>query len=318
MEPQVMTIESGSPDSFDPQIAWNGQSYFVAYLSDQDGWYRLYGHFVADGRVSPQVLVSERGTLDVITPAVVADSSGRMTIAWSEWNAHQHFPFYRVYQGRTAGPIHALHHVTEGTDDYTDAWYFDLAMDSGGEVVGAWNQHYPATLGVCAGNLIDQASSVTIVTGNDRDTENGGYPSIAVASDGRQWVVRETCWWDAHDNPQQILAAYHDDELNAWSTPYVVSSDERIWMNQSPQIVARADLLTTVWSGRVDHADSTWGIYLSNFDGRKWDQPVLISPQGVCARAPQITVASDNSIWICWHSGIGDQMRIAVYDTSTE
>ncbi len=311
-EPVVITIESGSHDSFDPQIAWNGDSYFVAYLSNQDGWFRLFGHFVSDDRVSPQVLVSERGTLDVLTPAVVADTTGQLTIAWTEWKANQRFPFYRVFEGRTAGPIQTLQHLSEGTDDYTNVWYFDLALDHDGNVFGAWNQHYPATLGVCSGNLVNQASSVTRVAEDQQNHENGGYPSLAFAPDGRRWVAWETCWWDAHDRPQQILATYYDSNLDSWAVPFELTKGRQCLLNQSPQIVSQAGGLTAVWSGRADHSDSTWGIYLSNFDGKKWGDPVLVSPEGVCARAPQITIASESAIWITWHSGIGSEMRTAV------
>ena len=310
----IHTIENLSHDSFNPKVVWQGSEGLVAYLSNKDGWYRLYGRFIDDGRLSPDVLISEMGTYDVILPALAADPSGRIIIAWTQWLANFRRARYRLIEDRTLAPVKAVAIDTEGTNGYVNAWYIDPVFDPQGNPAGAWNQHYPAYIGVCAGNLSDAATSVTTIAGDMNHNENGGYPSTAFDRDGRQWVVRESWARDLYgtEKIQQILAAHFDAASSTWSTPYVVSSD-KTFLNQSPSMAADKDgRLWVAWAGRPDSFDSNWGIYLADFDGSKWSEPIMVSTPGICARAPQIAVGGDSSVWLTWHSGVGDNMKIKV------
>lgn len=314
-EVRTVAVECGSHDSFNPVLAYNGQSFLVAYLCDKDGWYRLYGRFLDDDRLSPEILISEMGSYDVITPALTSDGDGHITAVWSMWQANSRPAQCRTVDGRTLGSIQPLTVVPGDLEGYINAWYFDLAYDEDGGVVGAWNQHYPAILGVCAGDLTEQATSVTQILGNISRNENGGYPATAFDAQGRQWVVWETFWWDTHKSgrPQQILASYRDTATASWSTPYTVSSGTQTYLNQSPQLVTdQAGTTWVTWSGRFDHRDSTWGIYLSRFTGGSFSEPVLVSRQGDCARAPDIAADSHGRLWLTWHSGIGEAMSVQV------
>lgn len=75
-------------------------------------------------------------------------------------------------------------------------------------------------------------------------------------------------------------------------------------------------MLWVAWSGRpsADDVDQPWGIYLSRFTGDDWSAPVLVSAEGESSRAPDIVVGDDKRVWITWHAGTGDAMKIKVLE----
>jgi hypothetical protein len=220
---------------------------------------------------------------------------------------------YRTIENRVLGDIRSVA-IKKPAIDYVNAWYPSLVIGEGGRIYGAWNQHYPALLGVCAGNLVDEGSSVTRLQGSIEDNENGGYPSIVVDGGGRTWVFWESFGWDVlAGKPQRILASCDEEGEGRWSLPYEVSRDEQTFLNQTPRAaVDRDGVIHVVWSGRDAAGERPWEIYLSSFAGGQWSAPRRLSEEGENARAPAIAVGAQGELWVAWHSGVGDGMRTRV------
>ena len=314
-EPQKkVTVESDTSDSYNPILAHDGSRLWVFYLSNGDGFYRLYARSFDGGRLSDAVPITESEPFDVITPAVAADGKGTMVVAWTEWKPTcRYLRFRSITNGSMGQPKNAA--VKKNSNGYVNAWSASLVIDGEGQCWGAWNQHYPAPLGVCSGDMAEEASSVTRIVGSILENENGGYPSIAIDKQGRRWVFWESsAWVDLLENkPQSMLASYYDKESKQWMSPYVLSADTQTFLNQTPKAAVDGNgVIWAVWSGRQSDAAKPWGIYLSRFSNGNWSAPELISQEGVNGRAPGIGIAKDDRVWVTWHAGTGAGMKVKV------
>jgi hypothetical protein len=298
----VFPIEEGRWDSFAPLVALCGDDTWVLYLNNQDGFYRLYGAYGRPGGAFNEVLLSGEGALDSFSPGVSETGPGAMVVAWSEWKANFRYLKYRTVQGRMLGETRQAA-IAPSDIDYTNAWYPSLAVDGEGRVWGAWNQHYPQTLGVCVGDMVHDAASVS--------KELGGYPSLVIDRSGVRRV-----FWESYmrnvlvDKPHRILAAYAEKDGASWSLPDDLSAAAGCRFNQTPKAVVGEDgVIWVAWSGRRD-VKSPWGIYLLHSDGKGWSRPVLVSGGGESARSPAICAADGGGVWLAWHAGVGDAMRV--------
>lgn len=310
---QKIVIENNSSDSFNPIITSDSNFIWIFYLNNQDGFYRLYGKSFDGNRLSDEILFTEKEPFDVITPAVTSNQKGKMVLMWSEWKANYRYMRYRIINNRILGKIQSVA-IKKSDIDYTNAWFPSLVMEEKGKIWGAWNQHYPATLGVCAGNLVEEAKSVTRLKGDEKTEENGGYPSITIDKEGKKWVLWESFGWDVvwPGKSQNILASYYDEKSEQWSLPYTLTHEKEIVFNQTPRAaVDENGTIWVVWCRRTDE-NEPWSIYLSYFTDGNWSEPVMISEEGENARAPQICISKENKIWITWHSGIGRNMKIKI------
>ena len=313
---KLFMIEDGAPDAYNPRIVWDGQSFLIAYLSDRDGWYRVYARYLDGEKLSDEIRLSPSGTYDDISPALTSDGKGKVVAGWSEWKANFRFPKYCTVSQRTVGPVNDIKAIPGGgdMDDYFNAWYISLALSKSGRPVGVWNQHYPAILSICGGPLDGPASTPQKLTGNVETSECGEYPSTALDSQDNQWAAWATFSFDlANGEPQRILVSKFDSAA-AWSAPYTVSSSSQTFQNQTPQLVIAEDgSMSVIYSGRPKNPNSQWGIYLSQFANGRWTEPVLLSEPGVCARAPQVASGPDNKLRVVWHEGIGVDMIVRVW-----
>jgi hypothetical protein len=301
-EAEIIPVESGPSDSFHPVLAMDLAKIWVFYLNDADGFYRVYGRSIQNLVPSDPILISEEQPCDAVTPAAAWDESGKITIAWSDWKANYRYPKYRTLDGRFLGDVLPIH-IKRPEIEYTNAWCPSLACDRDGKVHGAWNQHYPLSLGVYAGNLISEAKGIT--------DKEGGYPSTIVDNDNKMWVVWETSLWNLRQGQTQMIqASYYDPEREQWAIPFTVSNKEQAFFNQTPKAAVGADgKIWIAWSGRKDAA-STWAVYISHWENESWSPPKMVSVKNEPARAPSISVAPDGTAWIAWHNGIGADMKI--------
>ena len=97
----------------------------------------------------------------MVSPAATSDGRGRVVVAWSEWKANQRTLAFRAIDRNVLGPPQAAA-IRMPANGYQNAWWPSLTLDAEGRLWGAWNQHYPAVIGVCAGNLVDPAVSVAM------------------------------------------------------------------------------------------------------------------------------------------------------------
>jgi len=309
---RAMAIESDASDSFSPVVAAAGGSVWIFYLNDRDGFYRLYGRRMTDSALSDPVLMSDLAPFDAVTPAAACRGDGRVAVAWSEWRANQRFLQYREIVG---GALMDLEEAAIKTSEieYTNAWYPSLTYDEAGRLWGAWNQHYPSTLGVCSGDLIHEATSVVRLVGPIERNENGGYPSIAADGAGRRWVVWESFGWELlTGEAQRIHASFLDPATGHWCIPTDLRQGLGTRFNQTPRASGdpRGDIWVA-WSGRRDESDR-WGIYRTRLAGEQWSRPVQVSEEDVVARAPAIATGPDGTVWIAWHEGVGEAMTVRV------
>lgn len=313
-EPEtILAVESDDSDSFHPIVACDGKLTWVFYLNERDGFYRLYGKYYDGTRLSDPIRISDRGPWDVITPAVASDANGTIVLAWSEWKVNWRFLRYRTIRNRVPGEVRAVEVVPAGIY-YQNGWYPSLDIDEDGTAWAAWNQHYPASLGVCAGNLESEAASVTRLGERIQDCEKGGYPSIAVAANGERWVVWESYGWDVfRDTPQKIYAARWDEPTNGWSLPWTLTVENGTYFNRAPKTASDKDGgIHAVWTGRDRACEKPWGVYTARLLDGTWSEPRLVSEPEESARAPEIAVGPDGTVWAAWHTGSGEKMRVKV------
>ncbi len=301
-EPHIIPVENGPSDSFHPVLAMEREKIWLFYLNDIDGFYRVYGRSLEGLQPSEPILISEEQPCDAVTPAAAWDASGKITIAWSDWKANYRYPKYRTLDGRFMSDIRPIQ-IKRSKIDYTNAWCPSLACDREGNVRGAWNQHYPLSLGVYAGDLAGEATGVS--------EKEGGYPSVVIDGENKMWVVWETSLWNLKQGQTQMIqASFFDAERGQWAIPYTISKKELTHFNQTPKATLDSDgRIWVTWSGRKD-AGTPWSVYISRWESDSWSVPETVSAEAETARAPSISIAPDGGAWIAWHGGTGADMRI--------
>ncbi len=146
------------------------------------------------------------------------------------------------------------------------------------------------------------------------DNGNGGYPCIVVDSSGAPRVFWGEYRWRGVDTleHQAIQTASYDSLSRQWSLPQTINSDNLTTRNQTVRaVVDGTGRIWAVWSGLRRNSD-TWSIYLASSKDGQWSVPVEISSPGENGRAPVIAAGKGSDVWIAWHAGIGDDMKVKV------
>ena len=317
----TVEVESDNSDSYQPLLAVMKNQIWVFYLKNSDGFYRLYGRSFDGIRLSDEVLLSDREPFDVFSAAVTDNKSDLIVLCWSVWKANNRFLFTRSIRNNSVEPIVPVKTLgSKGMGNYTDAWYPSLSIDGKGKGWGAWNQHYPSILGICSGNFSDEALSVTRLEEDMDKNENGGYPSALTDRSGKKWVFYESFGWEVLDEQsQKIKSSFFDPVSGTWSLPLTLTVDTVLMMNQSPVASLSADgRIVVVWSGRELRSERSWQLFCSVFDGSVWSLPRQVTRGLSPARAPKICTGKGEELWIAWHSGAGEGMRIKVLRTTID
>jgi hypothetical protein len=309
----IKVVEGTAADAYSPIVAIEGKRTWVFWLGKTDGYYRVYGRFLEDNRWSDEIPVSRKDAFDAISLTAVSDGE-EITVAWSEWKANQRFlRTMAIHDGVLAEEKDVTIAPSKYIDDYTNAWYPSLSYIGKGNLWGAWNQHYPGTFCVVAGNLTGPAVPVTAQAKNMEDWEIGGYPDIFSDRSGNLYTVWQSNGWDVYWDsvPQRIRMSRYNPGLKKW-LPGVDLPLTNTLVNETPKAVCGNDgTMYVVWSGRAKDETSGWGIWLTMKKDGEWAQPRKISPDGNHARYPDIVIQQDNgSVWISWHAGSEDSMKI--------
>jgi len=311
--PVSIAVEHDHSDSYNPLVTFADGRLWVFYLNNRDGFYRVYGRSFDQRVLGEPVLCSEVLPCDAVTPAMVSSKNG-ITLAWTYWKANFRFPFYRLIRNGIPDTVHAISAAESASlPGYVNSWYVSLTADASGKVWGAWNQHYPAILGVCSGNLDGKAIPVTRVTDDVENCENGGYPSGLHDASGRRWVFWESSSWGVpHGEKQTIRYSVFDTLTGAWSPSAAIPKDENTILNQTPQAVcAENGKIYLTWSGRTQEGD--WALYMAIREKDSWTRPIRLTSGSEPARAPKIIPGQNNSIWVACHSGKGTKMKVKVF-----
>ena len=308
-------IESNASDSYNPKLAFSDEKVWVFYLNDKKHYYRLYAKTFDGLRVSDEIQISPSEPNDIVLPAVCSDKNGEITIVWSDWIANYRLlKTCKINNGAISGISDIKTCPPTYISDYTNAWYASICYDNTCQVWGAWNQHYPAIMGVYGGKLSDTAQTITQPSKLMDDRENGGYPCIF--TDGSKiYTVWESDGWDVTDDiRQKIKFSFFDDKTGKWSIGEQISLDEQTLLCQTPSgLVDKNGTLWVAYSGRPEGKNSVWGIYLSyKKQNSRWSKPVLISKINIHARHPEIKSDSNGNLWVSWHIGSGKNMKINV------
>ena len=314
---QVTTwkAEADSSDSYNARLTCVPGGVWIFYLNNRSSYYRLYGRLFDGKRFSDELLVSPSEPYDVVSPAAVGSpAENRVTVVWSAWLANLRVPGYREIVSGRLGPVRQVRlHDSIYSKGYLNGWAFSLCRDASGRTWAAWNQHYPATLGVFAGPLDEPPQAVTRRGKRSSDWEIGGYPCI-FAGKGRLFAVWESdarrvaVGWS-----QTIRFASYDSARGRWNAGQVVSDEAQTQLAQTPVgAVAPDGALWVAYSGRSLKERSHWGIYVTCRRKQRWSSPRLVSRPDSHARAPRLAVGSPGNIWLAWHEGTGDGMKIAL------
>ncbi len=101
--------------------------------------------------------------------------------------------------------------------------------------------------------------------------------------------------------------------LYRWTPVRILTIDRQTTLNQTPAGVCdEKGNKYIVWNGRNHLSDEPWGICLAKEINGKWSDPVLISENDKQARHPKIVTDSSGNLWISWHSGVGEEMRVQI------
>ncbi len=308
-DPQFYVVEADSGDAYDPRIADDGQCVWVIFLYKSGGFYQLHGRYTAGPVFSQPVLLSQPGPYNCVTPAATGDRARTLTVFWSEHKANQRTLQSRTIEQRVLQKIQSVKLTDSGLKGgYSNAWYPSLCAGRDGPVWASWNQHYPTTLGVHAAAYGDSGKMVS---------ETGGYSSMCVTLAGIPWITwRSGAMTENYGFEQTVYAAHYDRETETWSLPQTVSDLGNTSLNDTPDIDADGDGdIWLCWSGRKNQ-ESPWGVYLSVYRGDKWSEQELLSDPAQHARAPRLAVQEDGGVWVTWHEGTGDGMRIKLWHRS--
>lgn len=303
----VQHVQYGASDSYNPVMAESDGLLWVYFLDDRDGFYRVYGR-AWDGRsFDDAVLLSDKRPSDAVTLTAADNGIGDIALVWSDWQANFRFLKMRRIHGRVPGKIEpAQAKIT--SDGYINAWFPSLVLNADGQIWATWNQHYPATIGVYAGDLINDATTPL------PEDINGGYPCIVTDTDGKPRVFWESYRWRGIDTleHQSIQTAFYDADVAQWSVPQSINVDTVTTRNQTPSAaVDGTGRIWVVWSG-LPYGSESWAVYIASLEDGHWSEPVAVSAPGENARAPKLCAGKNNDLWIAWHSGIGDDMKIKV------
>jgi hypothetical protein len=310
--PTRIAVEHDKSYSYNPLVTFAGGKLWVFYLNDRDGFYRLYARCAEGSALSEPVLCSEILPCDAVTPSVVSTPDG-IVVAWTYWKSNFRFPFYRVIKNGVPGEVHGIAVAkSRFIEGYTNAWFTRLAVGPDGKAWGAWNQHYPAILGVCSGNLAEEAISVTRITDNMDDGEYGGYPCPVNDGKGRGWVFWESCPWDVLEGgTQKICYSTCDSDTGIWAASMPLPMPANVYMNQTPGAALLSDgRIMVVWSGRTKNDD--WALYYSCRENDLWSAPVKLTTGNEPARSPGIVADRESGAWITCHNGVGKNMKVKV------
>jgi hypothetical protein len=315
-KPVSMAVECDRSCSYDPLVAACNNKVWVFYLNDRDGFYRVYGRYWDGKRLSDRIMISEVLPCDAVTPSVASGKNNSMAIAWTYWKANFRFPFYRIIRDGLPDSTRPLEVVRSAQQsEYTNAWWISLSADNHGKFWGAWNQHYPSTLGVCAGDLAGSPSAVTEVKEKIDDCENGGYPFAITTKSDKRLVLRETMGWDVLETGnQKILASGFDTSSHSWSLPSELTTAKTPGFNQTPCATEDENgRIWVAWSGRDPKENGNWSLYLGSGVNDVWSEPLKITTGEYAARAPHIVAGKNGEIWICCHYGSGESMRVKIF-----
>lgn len=306
------TMEGNDCDSYAPVVTWAGGELWNFYIADVDGVYRLYGRRLRGTLVSERFLVSDAEPVQAIMPAVASNRQGKILVAWSNWGMSERYLRYRLLDPDDWTDIRDVVTVKSAKGQIC-AWAPAVILDDTGATWGAWNQHYPADVCVCAGDLTETASVVTPAMEIGSFDGCGGYPAATRDSTGRRWVFWESFPLNpSGGTPQKILGAYWNTDTHRWSQPQSVSSRLGACFNQTPRAFTDSrGSIWVIWSGRLDDR-AAWGIFVSCYDSGQWSPPERLSEEEEEARAPDCAVDSQQRLWATWHTGTGAAMRIRV------
>lgn len=307
-------IEYDESDSYSPKIICENNKIWIFYLNNRDSYYRLYARFIENGNLSDEIILSEKAPFNVCNINATS-KNGEISVVWTEWKANYRFLKYRkiidgilleIQNIPLAPPIY--------TENYYNAWGASIAYSKDGTLWGAWNQHYPASFGVIGGKIGDKPSSITSEEKEMDDWENGGYPCIIINGNEKNVFYESSAWDVLNGDSQTIKFRQYNDSLKKWTFPVIISNMNDTYLNQTPSAISdENNNIYVAWSGRQNIENSVWGIYFSKKSKGSWSKPILISPSDTNARYPKIILnKKDNSVWISWHSGIGENMKIKV------
>jgi hypothetical protein len=218
-----------------------------------------------------------------------------------------------VIKNGIPGEVHGISVAkSKFIEGYTNAWYTRLAAGPDGKAWGAWNQHYPSILGVCSGNLAEEAVSVTRVTDNMDDGEYGGYPCPVNDIMGGRWIFWESSSVDVLEGDmQKIRCSAQDPVSGTWSPSLSLPVPADVYLSQTPCAASLPDgRMMVVWSGRTRADD--WALYYTCRKDGQWSDPVKLTTGSEPARAPGIIPDREKGAWITCHYGAGKNMKVKV------
>jgi hypothetical protein len=314
-EKTIYYIENDKSDSYNPRLAIANGHLWVFWLNNRDGYYRVYGRYLANGVLSDEILLSGIDACDAVTLTAASSTHG-ITIAWSDWKGNSRYLKKRtISDGVMEDITNILPVPSPDIEGYSNAWAPSACYSPDGKICAVWNQHYPGSFCVCGGDLTGDPIPVTKSAVKMNDWEVGGYPSVSADGRNRLHAVWESSGWDVFykNKPQQVRYACFNDRLKKWSLGETVSGN-RMMINQNPVIAAdRLDNILVTWSGRDPGKNDPWQIYLAVKMVGGWSDPVPLSEPGVNSRFPRMSYDSThNELWISWHAGEGEQMKTRV------
>lgn len=218
-------------------------------------------------------------------PSILSSKSGKLWVAWQEYNGNDDFVLVRSRSGSDWSPIFVL---TEKADVFHTA----LAEDSKNRIWAAWSMQVGGKWDLY-GRLFDGTawSEQERITSN-RATKNI-YHKMVTDTKGRMWLI----WQRTDKGYSQIYAKYFNGMQ--WSEEEQISeSKSALGNNWWPSVATGPDgSLVVVWDG---YASGHYDVYLRRRKANKWEEVVVVAGSERFEAHPTVAIDNNNRIWVAW------------------
>lgn len=222
-------------------------------------------------------------------PALLAARSGRLWIAWQEFDGEADSIVVRNGTGDEWSREEVL---VAGADVYQPT----LGEDAAGRIWAVWAMQVEGNWDLYGRAFDGKAWSAT-----ERLTREPGtdfFPKLQADSDGKLWLV----WQHNGDHGGRICARHYDGR--GWSTEELVSDGSAIAGNNWwPAVAAGPEgTLAIAWDG---YAAGSYDVFLRRRDRKGWGATEVVAGTPRYEAQPSVAIDPEKRVWVAWNeSGV--------------
>jgi len=234
--------------------------------------------------------VSEESTGQQDFPSVFYSRSGKVWVAWQEYNDKSDLVLTRSRSGNKWSPISVL-------AENAAVFHTAVAEDKNNRIWVVWAMQVNDRWDLYGRYFDDKGWSEQECLTQNKANKNF-YHQMITDTKGHTWLV----WQCISGGYSQICAKYFDGRQ--WSREEQISSgNSSNGNNWWPSAASGPDgSLVVAWDG---YAAGNYDIYLRRWKNNLWEEEVLVAGTDRFEAHPSVVIGNNNRIWIAWdESGI--------------